>query len=630
MLQGFLQFHSFIQRIVAFIFIQGILILYLPIIKAQGFKTYPSYKTIVEAFHTKYMVEKLPEGFPLPTVLRFEKKPIGWVVAIYDQSISGNDFLMVKKKEALFWDKNTQSYKDINFATKQRSPWYLENIEEYWGDSWIINNIDFCPFYGYDGWEKDVFNVFNSESTNSSNLSDSLLYGVARTYSLYASGFLHSNFYNDKRLSHQFNLGPSEKLSSEQLTNYRIYRHKAIALFELLSQRQPNFPTIVGSIGTKASNEYVTSFLDLLQYSSLDEAIKELKPGLYSDFMLATARNYLNSCKPNSLLFTNGDNDTYPLLYVQAIEGFRTDVRVINLSLLQTNRYIHFLSNPLFNSQGIPFNFAKQLTESKFLEILRIDTTLNNVLTFNEVKSMISSELTTTNHPHILTLEASKILFPIGNQHFELDLNKGYLYKSFLVILGILAEEQMDRPLYFVSSLDKQTLKGLAPFMQLEGLAYRLSLLEKNTKHEELGVVDAVLLFYQLFRKFDWSATAEITANELPQIRNYLYLFKRLVSKLIEEKRYKEALEVIEKFENHFPNHLYPYDYDMLPFVDFLFQIENKEKAIKTGNIILQNAKQGLSFYTFDRSTFNFYDYVYWELYKLGDKYGVDIIEFKE
>jgi hypothetical protein len=179
------------------------------------------------------------------------------------------------------------------------------------------------------------------------------LYILGRAYSNQANGLL----------SDQFGFSTPEDvfkvpltlncLSTDQIKNYENISGKATALFKQVKDRNPSFQTIVGNISIKYANEVMVPFHNLTVYASkYAEGIK-LPEKLYPDSILKKAKEWMNACSENAIFLSFGDNDFYPLLYLQHHDNFRRDIHVVNYSLLGLARYIYAYTQPLFDSRGI-------------------------------------------------------------------------------------------------------------------------------------------------------------------------------------------------------------------------------------------------------------------------------------
>ena len=216
------------------------------------------------------------------------------------------------------------------------------------------------------------------------------------------------------------------------------------------------------------------------------------------------AKNYLDSLAPNAIIFTNGDNDTFPLWYVQEVEGYRTDVRVVNLSLLNTDWYIDQMKMKVYNADPVPF----QMKESKYrqgtrdivildhgknkrdqyidigiaMQICETDTLKANIgdsreyhfIPTNKLSLPVDSAAVIANGT-VRPEDADKIVDAVQwVVEDERGRPKQYILKNSMMVLDMLEHNNWERPIYFAVTTGMDAYMGLTNYFQLEGLAYRL------------------------------------------------------------------------------------------------------------------------------------------------------------
>ena len=549
------------------------------------FSKYPDYDTIITKFFQTYSVANLGGT----SQLRFEKRPNGWYVAEIDYSRQAQTI-----KEEKFWDRNENLYKEIDFDKIGIEEDYQVLLDQFSNDgSKELYRI--CPFYGYPHWDWDVIQEFK----DSNNISEYLQYALGRAYSSYASNLIDNNS-SLADPEHQFKLPDGKDcMSAEQLQKYRMYRHLAIKEYKKLALRNPNFETIVGTIGTKVSNEYLTAFLDLRIFQNEQEAQSELIDGLFDDFYISLAKNYLNSCAPNAILFTNGDNDTYPLLYVQAKYKFRTDVLVTNISLLQSSRYINSLRHKILEAEGLPLSItSEEISGTKrdlivFIKADEFSADLKDMISFvrnDEHTKLISG----TDYYYMPTdsfrlNEEEKII--------EWRIRKNYIYKNQLIMLDLLATNNWLRPVYFAVSIPAEEYLGLDNYLSLEGLAYRIVSSKKERLDDHTGAVNSGVMYTNLITKFVWPGMKNLSTDKKLVGSNYRYNFQRLAQEFINENKLDTARLVLSRCMEILPDENLPYDYLITLFIEDYYKLNEMSAGNKLAVQLLLNLKNGIDNY---------------------------------
>ena len=336
------------------------------------------------------------------------------------------------------------------------------------------------------------------------------------------------------------------------------------------------------------------------------------------------ARNLLNSCAPNAILFTGGDNDTFPLWYVQEVEGFRTDVRVCVQTFLGADWYIKQLMRKTNKSEALPFSLdgnSYAFGKNEYVPFYEIPSVKSGI-NLKEYLDLIKHENKAIQVPlmsgDMASILPSSVLFlpvnvgevgqmniikkdftPLISDSMSWTIGKKDLYKSDLVMLDIIASNNWKRPVYFSSTMGSSNNLGLKEYMQLEGYAYRL--LPVRVPGAEDGYVNSDLMYDNMMNKMAWR---EVDNKNTYYDNTYLgspvatarIAFLRLTNHLLAENKREKARKVLDKALAVMPDKSIPYDQISSNFIGPLFELGENRRALDTARAMALRADENLEF----------------------------------
>ena len=322
------------------------------------------------------------------------------------------------------------------------------------------------------------------------------------------------------------------------------------------------------------------------------------------------AYNYLNSCDENAIIITHGDNDTFPLWYAQEVEGVRTDVRVMNTSLLGMDWYIDQMKCKMYESEPLPIDLPRQdylygtndfvpvadlvqgPTDARYImdifrdpryhqdngdgfivsKTIRIPVNKENVIKYNIVDEK----------------HYDKIL-----DYIDIRIDASAIDKSDLVILDILSNYDWDRPIYYISSSGEGNLKN-AKYLRDDGFAYKLVPMDCEAL-QNAGSMDYDLMYDRIMNVYRYESLAKDFHVDYQNLYTFLAVcpvrmhFVNTAEALLVAGEEEKALEVVDKCIEVMPQKNFPYnvaplgsinEYSILNLIELYLKLGQTEKAM--------------------------------------------------
>jgi len=335
--------------------------------------------------------------------------------------------------------------------------------------------------------------------------------------------------------------------------------------------------------------------------------------------------NYLESCAPNAILFTYGDNDSFPVWYVQDVEGIRTDVRVANLSYIQAGWYIEMMKLKAFESDPMPLTLGNDKymdgirTQLPVYKRIEAPVSISEIVQFagmDDRNYMIdySGQGDFLNYlpanKFIIDVDTSlvlangtvgkyfndRILSPVIWEFTDED-----AFKGDLAIMDLLSTNKWKRPIYFSTTVPAHQYKGLDKFFVQEGMAYRIVPIKTDKSDQgEFGMIDPYVMYDNMMNKFKWGNAGDpavyLDENNRRMFSNFRRIFGNLGRELLEYGDTTKAVEVAYRALEIVPAGKLPHDFFSIGPAEILIRAGKSEEGQKLVSDIIDYSKEYLDY----------------------------------
>ena len=355
----------------------------------------------------------------------------------------------------------------------------------------------------------------------------------------------------------------------------------------------------------------------------------------------AMAVNYLESCDSNAIIFTIGDNDTFPLWYAQEIEGIRTDVRVVCTSLFNVDWYIDQMKRKAYESEPIP----SKLTHDKYKwgtrDYIIKEVVTKDTLDIDQFIDFVTSDDKRTKYGHVLKQQGydtagqrnqdlganyaptEHVRIPVNKEnvlrngivplkdaakivdYIDIKIEDQAIYKNRLMMLDIIAENNWERPIYFSGgAFGDDDYIWMKDYLQLDGFAYKLVPIKTpiaDNNPFDMGRIDSEKM-YQLVKNWKWGNSGNLDVYHDVETRRNSITYRghiaRLIETLINENELEKAEEIADLAMEKMPVDIFGYYTFLEPFIGAYYEVKAKEKARNLYKNVTLKYQESLTYYS--------------------------------
>lgn len=429
-------------------------------------------------------------------------------------------------------------------------------------------------FFGGKNWPAQTIDYYKKYPSSSPDD----YYSLGRAHSFKSAQYILD--YGKYHLTHQ---------TPEWIDSLIDNGNLAAQCFKKVNELDPDFKTVVGTIYTKYCNEIITLSMRLAFLGFKEKALATVQgKALYTPETIALSKNSLMSCPQNALLFTAGDNDTYPLLYLQQAKNIRKDVLIINESLLNADYYAEHLSDRSYYTN----NYLKTGLNLEHYKAPRNDYIYlerdfeKDVWPVKDLIQFLASEGN----------EVKKVPtygFVLGNYDQEaptLICAQTYLVRSEILLLAILESNYKTRPILFAPSYGNRSSRanfiantGTSKYIHTHGIN---QLFEYKEADNEALSKEQALVNYRLFtQEFEWPVFETVLLEDFPTFYATTRSFIQTTKALIEQQEIKKAQGLQQHWYTYFAGTIDDMFREQVVIIKQFYLTEQKKK----GDLLLKN-----------------------------------------